>query len=87
MYPTRKTSGFLDKESRLQTNSSWLAMNSVFKCPTWQWESGDPQKRKPFLPEDKQYLVTRTAPCQNRVSTMENMMAMDNDNDDDGIGW
>ncbi|KAL5698833.1 E2-like enzyme [Ranunculus cassubicifolius] len=29
------------------------------KCPTWQWESGEPSKRKSYLPKDKQYLVTR----------------------------
>lgn len=84
MYPTRKTSGFLDKGVLTPDEFVVAGDELVFKCPTWQWESGDPQKRKPFLPEDKQYLVTRNVPCQNRVSTMENMMAMDNDNDDDG---
>lgn len=84
MYPTRKTSAFLEKGVLTPEEFVVAGDEIVFKCPTWQWESGDPQKRKPFLPEDKQYLVTRNVPCQNRVSTMENMMLMENDNDDDG---
>lgn len=84
MYPTRKTSAFLEKGVLTPEEFVIAGDEIVFKCPTWQWESGDPQKRKPFLPEDKQYLVTRNVPCQNRVSTMENMMLMENDNDDDG---
>jgi ubiquitin-like-conjugating enzyme ATG3 len=84
MYPTRKTSAFLEKGVLTPDEFVIAGDEIVFKCPTWQWESGDPQKRKPFLPEDKQFLVTRNVPCQNRVSTMENMMVMENDNDDDG---
>jgi len=38
----------------------------VFKCPTWQWSSGDPTKTKDYLPKDKQYLVTRNVPCLQR---------------------
>jgi ubiquitin-like-conjugating enzyme ATG3 len=84
MYPTRKTSGFLEKGVLTPEEFVIAGDELVFKCPTWQWESGDPQKRKPFLPDDKQYLITRNVPCMNRVSAMENMMAMENDNDDDG---
>lgn len=43
----------------------------VYKCPTWQWASGDPGKEKPYLPNDKQYLVTRNVPCRKRVSSLE----------------
>lgn len=35
----------------------------TFKCPTWKWSSGDKSKKKSYLPEDKQYLVTRCVPC------------------------
>jgi ubiquitin-like-conjugating enzyme ATG3 len=87
MYPTRKTSAFLDKGVLTPEEFVIAGDEIVFKCPTWQWESGDPQKRKPFLPEDKQYLVTRNVPCQNRVSTMENMMVMENEDDDDDGDW
>jgi ubiquitin-like-conjugating enzyme ATG3 len=84
MYPTRKTSGFLAKGVLTPEEFVIAGDELVFKCPTWQWESGDPQKRKPFLPDDKQYLITRNVPCMNRVSAMENMTTKENDNDEDG---
>jgi len=30
----------------------------VYKCPTWTWEAGDPAKAVPYLPKDKQFLLT-----------------------------
>ena len=84
MYPTRKTSAFLDKGVLTPEEFVIAGDEIVFKCPTWAWESGDPLKRKSHLPDDKQYLVTRHVPCQNRVSAMENMVAMEGDDDDEG---
>jgi len=43
----------------------------VYKCPTWQWESGESNKRWNFLPENKQFLVTRNVPCLKRVSSLK----------------
>lgn len=40
----------------------------VLKCPTWKWSSGNPLKRKDYLPKDKQYLVTKNVPCVKRCS-------------------
>lgn len=48
----------------------------VYKCPTWAWESGNPKKRKKYLPDDKQFLVTRNVPCPTRASTLENSVAI-----------
>lgn len=31
----------------------------MYKFPTWQWEAGEPSRRREFLPADKQYLVSR----------------------------
>ena len=42
----------------------------VLRCPTWQWQGGDPAKARPFLPPDKQYLLTRNVPCQKRAATL-----------------
>jgi len=38
----------------------------VYKCPTWFWAAGQPEKRVPYLPADKQFLQTRGVPCKTR---------------------
>ncbi|KAF1884026.1 hypothetical protein Lal_00012986 [Lupinus albus] len=65
--------------------------NLVSKCPTWSWESGEPSKRKPYLPPDKQFLITRNVPCLRRAASVEEeyeaaggeVLLDDEDND----GW
>ncbi|KAL6718637.1 E2-like enzyme [Lecanora helva] len=40
----------------------------VFKFPTWSWgDASPPSKRVSYLPEGKQYLVTRGVPCHRRL--------------------
>ena len=34
----------------------------VLRCPTWQWQAGDPKLAKAFLPANKQFLITRNVP-------------------------
>jgi hypothetical protein len=43
----------------------------VYKCPTWSWEGGDADKAVPYLPKDKQFLITRKVPCLMRAATLE----------------
>ncbi|XP_020215317.1 autophagy-related protein 3 isoform X2 [Cajanus cajan] len=65
--------------------------NLVAKCPTWSWESGEPGKRKPYLPPEKQFLITRNVPCLRRAASVEEeyeaaggeVLLDDEDND----GW
>ncbi|KAH7557385.1 hypothetical protein ACOSP7_027098 [Xanthoceras sorbifolium] len=45
--------------------------NLVSKCPTWSWESGEPSKRKSYLPSEKQFLITRNVPCLKRAASIE----------------
>ena len=61
MYPALKSSAFLERG--VLTPEEFVAAGDelVFKCPTWSWEGGDPAKRRPHLPADKQFLVTRNA--------------------------
>jgi ubiquitin-like-conjugating enzyme ATG3 len=42
----------------------------VFKFPTWSWETGLAEKKKSFLPGDKQFLVTKGVPCVQRVAAL-----------------
>jgi len=42
----------------------------TYKCPSWTWESGDPSKVVPYLPADKQYLVTRKVHCHQRAQAL-----------------
>ncbi|CAI9102687.1 OLC1v1000994C2 [Oldenlandia corymbosa var. corymbosa] len=65
--------------------------NLVSKCPTWSWESGEPSKRKSYLPVDKQFLITRNVPCLRRAASVEEEyeasggeVLLDNE---DGDGW
>lgn len=40
----------------------------VFKFPSWQWaDASSPAKRVSYLPEGKQFLVTRGVPCHRRL--------------------
>lgn len=65
--------------------------NLVAKCPTWSWEPGEPSKRKPYLPPNKQFLITRNVPCLKRAASLEEeydaaggeVLVDDEDND----GW
>lgn len=41
----------------------------VFSCRTWQWSSGNKGTGKKYLPEDKQFLITRNVPSLRRAHT------------------
>ncbi|KAG0542391.1 hypothetical protein BDA96_02G099700 [Sorghum bicolor] len=64
----------------------------VAKFPTWSWCAGDPSKRKPYLPADKQFLVTRNVPCLRRAISVEGQYDAAGaevvvEDDQDGEGW
>jgi ubiquitin-like-conjugating enzyme ATG3 len=52
-----------------------------YKFPTWSWASAGPSKRVAYLPEDKQYLVLKHAPCHTRL---DDTFSSWNPGDDEG---
>jgi hypothetical protein len=47
----------------------------VHASPTWSWQRGDISRIRPYLPSDKQYLVTRRVRCQRRVKSLQDSAA------------
>ncbi|KAJ1963815.1 E2-like enzyme [Dipsacomyces acuminosporus] len=64
LNPVLKNSKF--KETGFVAAGDYLA----FKCPTWSWDKGYPNKRRDYLPPDKQFLITRNVPCLRRADQM-----------------
>ena len=82
LTPTLKKTAFLTKGVLTPEEFVQAGDELVYRCPTWSWQSGD----KPYLPPDKQYLITRNVPCQDRVATLEVLPIQDlaeGDGDDD----
>ncbi|XP_041018672.1 autophagy-related protein 3 isoform X3 [Juglans microcarpa x Juglans regia] len=67
----RTVSAFKEKGVLSVTEFIVAGDNLVSKCPTWSWESGEPSKRKQYLPPEKQFLITRNVPCLRRAASVE----------------
>ena len=84
---TRTTSAFAEKG--VVTPEEFVVAGDflVQQCPTWAWQAGDPKRAKPFLPEDKQFLVTRNVPCRERAAAMEQFAGKEVHLSGDDEGW
>ena len=67
--PTRHTSTF--RETGQITPEEFVHAGDflVYKFPSWSWsDASHPSKRLNFLPDNKQFLVTRGVPCHRRLN-------------------
>ena len=84
---TRTTSAFVEKG--VVTPEEFVVAGDflVQQCPTWAWQAGDPKHAKPYLPKDKQFLVTRNVPCRERAAAMEQFAGKEVHLSGDDEGW
>lgn len=71
VMPTLSESRFADEG--VLTPEEFVAAGDllVFQCKTWSWEAGDPDRAVPYLPREKQFLITRNVRCAQRCSALE----------------
>jgi ubiquitin-like-conjugating enzyme ATG3 len=71
LYPVLRTSAFVERG--VLTPEEFVAAGEelVYKCPTWTWSAGEKDKRKAYLPDEKQFLVTNNVPCSERCAALE----------------
>jgi len=89
MTPVLKESKF--RETGVITPEEFVAAGDhiVHHCPTWMWSAGEETKSKPYLPKDKQFLLTKNVPCYKRVKQVDcHQQEFERViEDDDGDGW
>mmetsp|Transcript_134538 Transcript_134538/g.335686 ORF Transcript_134538/g.335686 Transcript_134538/m.335686 type:complete len:324 (-) Transcript_134538:114-1085(-) len=68
---TNLESAFVEKGTLTPDEFVEAGDQLVFKFPTWQWEAGEPSRRASYLPQDKQFLITRNVPSKDRVRALD----------------
>lgn len=89
LTPVLKTSKFRETGVLTPDEFVFAGDHLVSTCPTWKWGSGESDKLKPYLPKDKQFLITKSVPCHRRCKDIEYNNAFEklvDDEDGDG-GW
>jgi len=84
-WPVLKASAFVDRGVLTPQEFVEAGDELVFKCPTWCWASGEASRRKAYLPEEKQFLVTTNVPCAERAAALEGSVDATGDDDDEWV--
>jgi ubiquitin-like-conjugating enzyme ATG3 len=71
LTPVMTESAFLDKGMLTPDEFVRAGDQLIRTCPSWSWAAGDSTKARPYLPLDKQFLVTKNVPCYSRVSYLK----------------
>lgn len=82
LYPVLKESAFVDRG--VLTPQEFVAAGDelVGKYGMWQWATGDENRKKNYLPSEKQFLITNNVPCRERAAAIEHVTGYDGDTDD-----
>jgi len=84
IIPVLTTSKFIEKGVLTPNEFVEAGDQLVLKCPSWSWSSGDEDKSRPYLPKNKQFLITKGVPCTRRVKAL---MGEKIEEVDGGDGW
>jgi ubiquitin-like-conjugating enzyme ATG3 len=68
LTPVLAESAFLERGMLTPEEFVRAGDHLVRSSPSWSWESGEKSKLRPYLPPNKQFLVTRGVPSFQRVS-------------------
>jgi ubiquitin-like-conjugating enzyme ATG3 len=71
LTPVLTTSCFVEKGILTPEEFVKAGDQLVRNCPSWQWQSGDPDKFRKYLPPEKQFLVTRRVNCLKRIAQLK----------------
>lgn len=83
LTPVLQESAFLDRGMLTPEEFVRAGDHLVRTNPSWSWESGEKSKVRPYLPNNKQFLVTRGVPSYQRVSALHIALCYAEENLDD----
>ncbi|SPQ98139.1 Autophagocytosis associated protein [Plasmodiophora brassicae] len=88
--PVLSTSQFLEKGVLTPEEFVIAGDELVRRCPSWAWGTDTSRTARPFLPTDKQYLITRNVPSMRRADAYAMESAAEEvleQTDADADGW
>lgn len=77
LQPVLTSSAFLERGVLTPEEFVRAGDQLVACCPTWQWYEGETAKNRPYLPKEKQFLMTRGVPSYCRVAHMNSTAVVD----------